>query len=267
MSYLKNKPNSLEDMAKQMQIHTNESDYQDKFKKELDKAGKGIGSMTPKEKKDFFNKIDKMHTAKKENVNEEVNWTEAAEEQEKRSDEAKYYKPEEVEEATYGWTLVSKAKDIAKKFKDNITKAVAEIEKLEKGLSKNPTVDAELRKYNENLEEKYEEKEKEEKEKKESEIDKLKDQNTLLKQKLENEKHKAVKPAPNKDTGEVPLSIGIAYKHLKDKMKTEAAKYKKEQKKDETQTRDQEMADPKGKTDTGQPKTPVEMNPKINHSF
>src|SRR6056300_1805214 len=61
----------------------------------------------------------------------------------------------EVNEKTYGWTLVSKAKDIAKKFKDNITKAVAEIEKLEKGLSKNPTVDAELRKYNENLEEKY----------------------------------------------------------------------------------------------------------------
>ena len=65
------------------------------------------------------------------------------------------YKPEEVKEATYGWTLVSKAKDIAKKFKDNMSKAVAEIEKLEKGLSKNPTVDAELRKYNENLEEKY----------------------------------------------------------------------------------------------------------------
>src|SRR6056300_1518044 len=65
------------------------------------------------------------------------------------------YKPEEVEEATYGWTLVSKAKDLAKKFKDNITKAVDEIEKLEKGLSKIPTVDAELRKYNESLEEKY----------------------------------------------------------------------------------------------------------------
>src|SRR5210317_2241311 len=65
------------------------------------------------------------------------------------------YKPEEVEEATYGWTLVSKARDLAKKFKDNVTKAVAEIEKLEKGLSKNPTVDAELRKYNGNLEEKY----------------------------------------------------------------------------------------------------------------
>jgi hypothetical protein len=62
---------------------------------------------------------------------------------------------EGLEEKTYGWTLVSKAKDLAKKFKDNMTKAVAEIEKLEKGLSKNPTVDAELRKYNENLEEKY----------------------------------------------------------------------------------------------------------------
>src|SRR5210317_309673 len=58
---------------------------------------------------------------------------------------------EDLNEKTYGWTLVSKAKDIAKKFKDNITKAVAEIEKLEKGLSKNPTVDAELRKYNEQL--------------------------------------------------------------------------------------------------------------------
>ena len=56
---------------------------------------------------------------------------------------------EEVNEKTYGWTLVSKAKDLAKKFANNITKAVAEIEKLEKGLSKNPTVDAELRKYNE----------------------------------------------------------------------------------------------------------------------
>ena len=50
-------------------------------------------------------------------------------------------------------------------------------------------------------------------------------------------------------------------------MKTEAAKYKEEQKKDETQTRDKEMAEPKGKTDTGKPKTPVEMNTRINHSF
>src|SRR5210317_444418 len=61
----------------------------------------------------------------------------------------------EVNEKTYGWTLVSKAKDLAKKFKDNMTKAVDEIEKLEKGLSKNPVVYKELLKYNEQLEEKY----------------------------------------------------------------------------------------------------------------
>src|SRR5210317_2337678 len=212
------------------------------------------------------------------------------------------YKPEEVKESTYGWTLVSKAKDIAKKFKDNITKAVAEIEKLERGLSKNSTVAAELRKYNENLKEKYtvvitkkdgstmelgryntpaeaqryvdiygkgakvkkeeveldeidekisdifkankegesvediakrlklspsmvkkllgeqqEEQPKEEpkkedsKENKENEIQSLKSQVAMLKQKLENEKNKAIKPEPNPETGEVPLTIGIAH--------------------------------------------------------
>src|SRR5210317_657289 len=220
----------------------------------------------------------------------------------------------EVNEKTYGWTLVSKAKDLAKKFKDNITKAVAEIEKLEKGLSKNPTVDAELRKYNESLEEKYtvvitkkdgstmelgryntpaeaqryvdmygkgakvkkEEVELDEIDEKISDIfkankegesiddiakrlklstsmvkkligedlneqdeqetdpDKIalakeKDTDALekqltaaqgqiavLKQKIENEKNKAVKPLPNPETGEVPLTIGNAKKVLKD---------------------------------------------------
>jgi hypothetical protein len=234
---------------------------------------------------------------------------------------------EDLNEKTYGWTLVSKAKDIAKKFKDNITKAVAEIEKLEKGLSKNPTVDAELRKYNENLEEKYtvvitkkdgstmelgryntpaeaqryvdmygkgakvkkEEVELDEIDEKISDIfkankegesiediakklklspamvkkligedlneqdeqetdpDKIalakeKDTDTLerqlkiaqgqinvLKQKIENEKNKAVKPLPNPETGEVPLTIGIAHKVLRDmKDKEEEEKKQKE---------------------------------------
>ena len=55
MSYLKNKPNSLEDMAKQMNIHTNESGYKEMFKKELDKTRRaGVGAMTPKEKNEFF---------------------------------------------------------------------------------------------------------------------------------------------------------------------------------------------------------------------
>src|SRR5210317_1630659 len=242
-------------------------------------------------------------------------------------DPKKYYKlndkqikdlKEEVNEKTYGWTLVSKAKDLAKKFKDNITKAVAEIEKLEKGLSKNPTVEAELRKYNENLEEKYtvvitkkdgstmelgryntpaeaqryvdmygkgakvkkqeveldeidekisdifkankegesiddiakrlklstsmvkkligeaiDDEDKEKDVSKETDTDKIKlakekdtdalekqliaaqGQINILKQKLENEKNKTIKPEPNPETGEVPLTIGIAHAEFK----------------------------------------------------
>ena len=258
----------------------------------------------------------------------------------------------QVNETTYGWTIVSKAKEIAKKFKDNMTKAVAEIEKLEKGLSKNPTVDAELRKYNENLDEaslkdiftanqegkkvediakklkmsvadvkkilgeeigeiseenleeftsdmikrlkksystmpqklstdqanalsrhldrldltslkklskenipflttlarnkiykktgKFEDVNEEDGKigpagkialAKEKDTDGLEKQLTaaqgkinVLTQKLENEKNKAIKPVPNKETGEVPLTIGIANKLLKDKEAKEAKK-------------------------------------------
>src|SRR5210317_833630 len=233
----------------------------------------------------------------------------------------------EVNEKTYGWTLVSKAKDLAKKFANNMSKAVDEIEKLERGLSKNPTVDAELRKYNEQLEEKYtvvitkkdgstmelgryntpaeaqryvdqygkgakvkkEEVELDEIDEKISDIfkankegesvediakklklspamvkkligedlneqdeqekdpDKIalakeKDTDTLerqlkiaqgqinvLKQKIENEKNKAIRPEPNPETGEVPLTIGIAHKVLRDmKDKEEEEKKQKE---------------------------------------
>ena len=61
------------------------------------------------------------------------------------------------------------------------------------------------------------EKEKKEAENKDSVIATLKDQIAMLKQKLENEKNKAVKPEPNPETGEVPLTIGLANKLLKDK--------------------------------------------------
>ena len=223
-----------------------------------------------------------------------------------------------LNETPQGFALVSKAKDLAKKFANNMSKAVKEIEKLEKGLSKNPTVDAELRKYNEDYnkvdekisdifkankegesisdiakrlklspsmvkkimgEDKEELDEKEvikaslkdeisalkkkleneknevaklepnkeetiietdidadnvkkddsEKEKElKIKLDKEKDQDALekqliaaqgqiniLKAKLENEKNRAIKPEPNPDTGEVPLTIGIAHQEFK----------------------------------------------------
>ena len=64
--YLKTKEGSIEDVAKEMQNKVMENDYQDKFKKALDKEGKPLGHMTGAEKKAFFSKVDKMHTAKNE---------------------------------------------------------------------------------------------------------------------------------------------------------------------------------------------------------
>ena len=45
---------------------------------------------------------------------------------------------------------------------------------------------------------------------KKNDVQNLKNQIQLLKVELENEKNKAVKPEPNKNTGEVPLRTGIA---------------------------------------------------------
>ena len=63
--------------------------------------------------------------------------------------------------------------------------------------------------------------EKKESENKDNTIASLKDQIAMLKTKLENEKNKAIKPEPNPDTGEVPLTVGVAYKHFKDKKEKE----------------------------------------------
>ena len=68
-NYLKHKPGSIEEViAKQTSSYREDSGYQKMFKKELDKAGKGIGSMSPAEKKAFFNKIDKKYSAKDEGM-------------------------------------------------------------------------------------------------------------------------------------------------------------------------------------------------------
>ena len=68
MSYLKHKPGSIEELMANESSKLNDNAYQDMFKKELDKAGKGIGGMSPKEKKDFFNKIDTKYKAKNEEL-------------------------------------------------------------------------------------------------------------------------------------------------------------------------------------------------------
>ena len=68
-NYLKHKPGSIEELiSKQTSAYKEDSGYQKMFKKELDKAGKGIGSMSPAEKKAFFNKIDKKYSTKEEGM-------------------------------------------------------------------------------------------------------------------------------------------------------------------------------------------------------
>ena len=66
-----------------------------------------------------------------------------------------------------------------------------------------------------------------EEKKEESEVEKLKAEVAMLKQKLENEKNATIKPEPNPDTGEVPLTIGLAHKLLKKKeeMKEDIKEY------------------------------------------
>ncbi len=72
MSYLNHKPGSLEEIIKEKSQHMNDSAYQDLFKKELQKAGKGIGAMSNAEKTAFFNKLDKMHKGKNEDTRDMV---------------------------------------------------------------------------------------------------------------------------------------------------------------------------------------------------
>jgi len=210
MSYLKTKPGSLEEAIKRT-----DEDYQALFKKELEKTGKSIPQMTPDEKKAFFNKIDKMHAAKNEAKEEDL-------------DEKQHFTSQQIRQA-YGI-----AND--KRYKGgNLTGAVAAIEKIANGLSLHPDVLKVLQRTHEEVQIQKEDKEKVaqlktklSKEKDtdalEAQITDLKGQVALLKTQLENEKNATVKPEPNPETGEVPLQVGIAYKHLRDKMKKEEEK-------------------------------------------
>ena len=234
MSYLQTKPGSLEEA-----IRRNDEDYQALFKKELEKTGKSIPQMTPDEKKKFFNKIDKMHSAKNEAKVDELTKAQkklppalqkAIKKKEENIDEKKDFTSQQIRQA-YGI-----AND--KRYKGgNLTGAVSAIEKIADGLSLHPDVLKVLKRTHEEVQIQKEDKEKvaqlKTKLSKEKDTDKLEAQITQLKgdlalarQQLENEKNKAIKPEPNPETGEVPLTVGVAYKHLRDKMKKEEEKKK-----------------------------------------
>jgi len=407
--YLNTKPGSIEELAAKMTSQVSESEYQQKFKKELEKAGKGIGAMTPAEKKAFFSKIDKQHKAKDEEIKEAVDnpyavgmaqamkatgdkpplkkstITKAHDiaksiKKDEKKEEVKeekiecpkcegkgcehcdmkgyHIKEAKVDELTAAQKKLPPALQKAIKKKEDAKEEVEETHTYHKDKQNQKQKDAKGEKdivdpdpklktesdaydndrfeirngiaYIDNkntpdnknhvyapdkktavqlfkqgkkvhreeanpsmneetskrfslmksiydvwsnsateLEEvkknaKYmksskddvstevdaeQKKKEEEKKSKENEVDRLKDQVTLLKQKLENEKHKAVKPEPNPETGEVPLTVGVAYKIMKDKMKKES----------------DEKEQNKNKTMTDKAKTPVDTKPSVDY--
>jgi hypothetical protein len=112
----------------------------------------------------------------------------------------------------------------------------------------------------------------------------LQGQINILKTKLENEKNKVIKPVANKETGEVPLTVGIAQKLLRDKAekkeltlpKNEAvspfklkyetlrAKIKEKAEKEKNAKKKGEPA--RGRTMTGEPASKIETDPQINYN-
>src|SRR5210317_862296 len=96
-NYLKHKPGSLEEIVAKQGSYREDSGYQAMFKKELDKAGKGIGSMSPKETKAFFNKIDSKYTAKDEGIENMVDPKKDNEEDMKRKTTMTGEKPTKID--------------------------------------------------------------------------------------------------------------------------------------------------------------------------
>ena len=252
MSYLQTKPGSLEEAIKR-----NDEDYQAMFKKELKKTGKSIPQMTPDEKKKFFNKIDKMHAAKNEaKVDELTKAQEKLPPALQKAIKKKEMKEEQIDEREKGIDqlprqflnpskevmIVKKGKVIVidKKDQDKYMRQgwdLAEYVKSDGGHRRVKEGDQRLKANKINEEEGMTQKGKNkvaslktklDKEKDtdalEAQITDLKGQIALLKTQLENEKNSTVKPEPNPETGEVPLTVGVAYKHLRDKMKKEEEK-------------------------------------------
>ena len=65
--YLEIKPGSIAEVANKLR-----EDYDAYFKKELEKEGKSIASMTDAEKKAFFNRVDKGYNAKDEATSQDI---------------------------------------------------------------------------------------------------------------------------------------------------------------------------------------------------
>src|SRR6056300_1070589 len=230
--YLNTKPGSIEEIAANMSKHQNESGYQDMFKKELEKAGKGIGSMTPAEKKAFFNKIDDKYKAKNEAVDNPYAVGMAV---------AKKMKNDEppLEKST-----ITKAHDIAKSIKKDEKN---EEKDIPKGYHKMP--DGTIMKDSEH--------------KKETHTFMTKDMNKSKKD-AKGEKE-IVDPEPKIKQESIQDAIANVWKMSAEeleKIKTEA-KYMKAQRMSQYKAEDEKNK--KGTADTGSKATKVDVEPSVDY--
>src|SRR5210317_1546118 len=237
MKYLNTKPGSIEEIAANMSKHQNESGYQDMFKKELEKAGKGIGAMTPAEKKAFFNKIDDKYKAKNEDIKEAVKEPYAvgmAQAMKSTGDKPPLKK-----------STITKAHDIAK----SIEKDEKNEEKdVPKGYHKMP--DGTVMKDSEH--------------KKETHTFMTKDMNKSKKD-AKGEKE-IVDPEPKMKQESIQDAIANVWKMSAEeleKIKTEA-KYMKAQRMSQYRAEKDEK-NKKGTADTGSKMTPVDVEPKVDY--
>jgi hypothetical protein len=236
MKYLNTKPGSIEEIAANMSKHQNESGYQDMFKKELEKAGKGIGAMTPAEKKAFFNKIDDKYKAKNEDIKEAVDNPYAV-----GMAVAKKMKNDEppLEKST-----ITKAHDIAKSIKKDEKN---EEKDIPKGYHKMP--DGTIMKDSEH--------------KKETHTFMTKDMNKSKKD-AKGEKE-IVDPEPKIKQESIQDTIANVWKMSAEeleKIKTEA-KYMKAQRMSQYKAEDEKNK--KGTADTGSKATKVDVEPSVDY--
>src|SRR6056300_1303276 len=236
MKYLNTKPGSIEEVVANMSKHQNESGYQDMFKKELEKAGKGIGAMTPAEKKAFFNKIDDKYKAKNEDIKEAVDNPYAV--------GMAVAKKSTGDKPPLKKSTITKAHDIAKSIKKDEKN---EEKDIPKGYHKMP--DGTIMKDSEH--------------KKETHTFMTKDMNKSKKD-AKGEKE-IVDPEPKIKQESIQDAIANVWKMSAEeleKIKTEA-KYMKAQRMSQYKAEDEKNK--KGTADTGTKATKVDVEPKVDY--
>ena len=246
MKYLNTKPGSIEEVAASMSKYAAESEYQQMFKKELEKAGKGIGSMTPAEKKAFFNKIDSKYTAKNEQAKNPY---------------------------AIGMAAAMKAKDDQPPLKKStITKAHDIAKSIEKDMKKEEVSQKEIDKFHTSLDKLvhksfgHSSDEKKKEMKKETHSFVTNKQNE--KQKKADGEKQVVDPEPKLKESKAKMSFKEAYKKVKEAMNTvgdATADRANQMVGQDDKKKDPDIKKPKATTDAGTKATPIDTSPEVEY--